>query len=89
MFCTNSNYNYDIMKNKYIIIPAMLFLIFGWNDVFAWIEYQPVIFVGDISQIYSKMPTFHGYTQEFIISQQAKQICQDAETDGVKIDYCK
>jgi hypothetical protein len=77
------------MNNKYIIIPAMFFLIFGFDNVFAWMEYQPVIFVGDMSQIYSKMPIFHGYTQEFLNSPQAKQICQDAQNDGVRIDYCQ
>ncbi len=77
------------MNTKYVVALALFFLVFGFGHAFAWIEYQPVIFSGDISQIYSKMPVFHGYTQEFLNSQQVKQVCSDAESDGVKLDYCK
>jgi hypothetical protein len=61
----------------------------GLDHVFAWTEYQPVIFVGNMSDIYSKMPVFHGYTQEFLSSQTVKQVCQDASQDGVTLNYCK
>ncbi|MGI0066023.1 MAG: hypothetical protein ACREA5_00340 [Nitrosotalea sp.] len=77
------------MNRKYTTVLVLFFLTIGLDRAFAWTEYQPVIFVGDMSQIYSKMPTFHGYTQEFLNSQQAKQMCQDASSDGVKLDYCK
>ncbi|MHB8603395.1 MAG: hypothetical protein ACYC6W_01915 [Nitrosotalea sp.] len=89
MFSTNVIYNHSIMNNKFMIIPATLFLIFGLDHAFAWTEYQPVIFVGDMSQIYSKMPAFHGYTQEFLASPVIKQACTDASQDGVNLDYCK
>jgi hypothetical protein len=89
MFTTNSVYNYDMMNTKYMAIPAMLFLIFGLGNAFALTEYQPVIFVGNMSQIYSQMPAFHGYTQEFLASTAIMQICNDASQDGVKLDYCK
>ena len=77
------------MNIKYVIILTLFFLVLGLGHAFAWTEYQPVIFSGDISQIYSTMPVFHGYTQEFLNSQQVKQVCLDAENDGVKLDYCK
>ena len=89
MFTTNSIHNYDMMNTKYMTIPVMLFLIFGLGNAFALTEYQPVIFVGNMSQIYSQMPTFHGYTQEFLASIAITQICKDASQDGVKLDYCK
>ena len=88
MFSTNSIYNYGIMNKKYIITFATL-LIFGLGQAFAWTEYQPVIFVGNMSEIYSKMPVFHGYTQEFLASPVIKQVCVDANQDGVTLDYCK
>ncbi|CUR52064.1 exported protein of unknown function [Nitrosotalea devaniterrae] len=77
------------MNNKYLIISSILFLIMGLDNAFAWTEYQPVIFVGDMSQIYSKMPVFHGYTQEFLTSTVIKQVCHDSSQDGVTLDYCK
>ena len=76
------------MSTKYVIALALFFLV-GPGHAFAWTEYQPIIFSGDISQIYSKMPVFHGYTQEFLNSQQVRQVCLDAENDGVNLDYCK
>ncbi|SHO45981.1 exported hypothetical protein [Nitrosotalea sinensis] len=76
------------MKKNYLIPIFSAFVILGITQVFAWAEYTPVIFVGDISQIYSSMPTFHGYTTEFLNSQEVKQVCLDASNDGVKLDYC-
>ncbi len=77
------------MNSKYAIALVLFFLVIGLDRAFAWTEYQPVIFVGDMSQIYSNMPVFQGYTQEFLNSQQAKQMCQDAASDGIKLDYCE
>ena len=88
MFSTNLIYNHDIMNKKHIIAFIAL-LIFGSGQAFAWTEYQPVIFVGNMSEIYSKMPVFHGYTQEFLASPVIKQVCIDASQDGVTLDYCK
>lgn len=88
MFSRNEN-RYNPVNNKYIIMISMLFLVAGLDNAFAWTEYQPVIFVGDMSQIYSHMPVFHGYTQEFLSSQVVKQVCLDAIQDGVTLDYCK
>ncbi|MDE1843963.1 MAG: hypothetical protein KGI10_01385 [Thaumarchaeota archaeon] len=88
MFSTNLILHHT-MNTKCIVALDLFFLVLGLDHAFAWTEYQPVIFSGDISQIYSKMPVFHGYTQEFLNSQQVKQVCLDAESDGVKLDYCK
>jgi hypothetical protein len=88
MFSRNSNC-YNTVSNKYVIMISMLFLVVGSDNAFAWTEYQPVIFVGDMSQIYSQMPIFHGYTQKFLSSQLVKQTCHDAIQDGVTLDYCK
>jgi hypothetical protein len=77
------------MTNKKYIITFAAFLIFGLDQAFAWTEYQPVIFVGNMSEIYSKMPVFHGYTQEFLSSPIIKQVCIDASHDGVTLSYCK
>ena len=89
MFSTSQIYDYIMTSNKLAAIPVILFLIIGFDYAFAWTEYQPVIFVGNMSEIYSKMPVFHGYTQEFLSSQTAKQACQGASQDGVTLDYCK
>ncbi|MDE1725234.1 MAG: hypothetical protein KGH76_04990 [Thaumarchaeota archaeon] len=76
------------MKKNYLILISLVFVVFGITQVFAWTEYTPVIFVGDMAQIYSSMPSFHGYTAEFLNSQEVKQVCLDASNDGVKLDYC-
>jgi hypothetical protein len=67
---------------------VVFFLILGASQVFAWTEYKPIIFVGNMSQIYSSIPVFHGYTSEFLNSPEAKQVCMDAINDGVRLNYC-
>ena len=76
------------MFMEYFVFAFLALLSFQTTDAGAWVSYVPVTFVGDISAIYSKMPAFHGYTQEFLNDPQARQICQDASNDGVKLDYC-
>ena len=76
------------MRQKYMMLFVIFFLFLGVGQVFAWIEYKPVIFVGDMSQIYSRMPVFHGYTSEFLNSQDVKQVCTDSSHDEVKLNYC-
>lgn len=76
------------MRKNYGVFLAII-MIFGSAQVFAWTEYKPVIFVGNMQEIYSKIPVFHGYSQEFLNSPQVKQVCTDARNDGVKLDYCK
>lgn len=77
------------MFKRYVILSLfLLFLYFQLNYASGWISYVPVVFVGNISDIYSKLPVFHGYTQDFLNNPQVKQVCQDASSDGVKLDYC-
>jgi hypothetical protein len=77
------------MFGRYIILSVFAVLLyFQINGANAWVSYVPVIFMGNISDIYSKMPIFHGYTDDFLNNPQVKQVCQGASNDGVTLDYC-
>lgn len=74
---------------KKFLACAVLLFMSSVGHASAWTEYKPVVFVGDINQIYSQIPVFHGYTQEFLTSPAAKQVCSDARSDGVILNYCR
>jgi hypothetical protein len=78
-----------MMVKNYFVLSFLFALILGSvAQVYALTEYKTIVFVGDMTQIYAKIPSFHGYTTEFLNSQEVKQVCLDANNDKVKLDYC-
>jgi hypothetical protein len=77
------------MRENYLVLFLVSSFVLGSAvQVYALTEYRTIIFVGNMTQIYSEIPAFHGYTAEFLNSQEVKQVCADANSDGVKLDYC-
>lgn len=74
---------------KKFLACAAFFLMLSAGQASAWTEYKPATFAGDMNLIYSEIPVFHGYTAEFLSSPAVKQVCGDARSDGVILDYCR
>lgn len=77
-----------MIKNYHVLFFLSSLILGSMVQVYALTEYKTIIFVGDMTRIYSEIPDFHGYTTEFLNSQEAKQVCIDANNDRVKLEYC-
>jgi hypothetical protein len=77
------------MFEQYVVLSLFVLLLYlHLGPASGWMSYIPVTFVGNISEIYSNMPVFHGYTSDFLNNPQVKQVCHEANNDDVRLDYC-